>query len=219
MDIDKATSEITGYFKDDTPESIKTTLENVKREFGSMQIALKAANEDAKNRRHQATEYREKLEQAELQISKLSDDTKLKEMQADFQNKLKIANDESEKLKESQKQLFGIFRKEFETDFQEIAKHENFEKVKNNIKIPKIENNKFLFETLTDNDIIFNREKLAEYRALGLFEGIKKPNEPPPPKVEKFDEIDIVQLAKTDPKKARAVLDQKRGIKPLFSTL
>lgn len=210
MDIEKATAEIVDSLKEDTTESVKTTLENVKREFGAMQVSLKAANEEAKTNRLKAGELRGKLEDADLQISKLSDDTKLKEMQADYEKQIGEYKTQNEKLTEAQKQLYGIFRKEFITSFDRIKEHPNFEKVKDILKIPEKKEDKYDFDSLSDEAVLFNKAKLAEYDSLGLFVVEGKSTSPQIPITEKIKDIDIVELAKTNPEEARKYLDKKR---------
>lgn len=227
MDIEKATVEIGGSLKEDTSESIKTTLENVKREFATMQISLKAANSEAQTNRIKASELRGKLEDADLQISKLSDDTKLKEIQADHKSKFEELKKGSEtkikefetlntQLLESQKQLHGIFRKEFVTSFEKIKEHPNFEKIKDILKLPEKKEDKYDFNALSDEDVLFNKSKLAEYNSLGLFEVIGGIPSVKVPLTEKITDVDIVELAKSNHKEARKWLDKKRGRNVLF---
>ena len=201
MDIEKVVAEIAISLKEDTGESVKTMLENVKREFSTMRISLKAANEEAKQHRLKANDLRAKLEDADLQISKLSDDTKFKEMQATYEKEIRESKTQNQQLLDSQKQLYEIFRNEFINDFSQIQAHPNFEKIKDKIKLPEYneKEKKYNFDSLKDEDILFNKSKLAEYNSLGLFITEGKARSPLTPILENPAEIDPVKLAETNP--------------------
>lgn len=202
MDIEKATTEIVNSLKEDSPESIKDMLENVKREFSAMQISLKAANDEAKTHRLKANELRGKLEDADLQINKLSDDTKFKELQANYEKEIGEFKAQNQSLLESQKQLHGIFRTEFINDFSQIVEHPNFDKVKDKIKLPEYDEKekKYKFDSLPDEDVLYNKSKLAEYNSLGLFSSGDKTKSPLTPITEKIQtEVDPIHLAETNP--------------------
>lgn len=219
MDIEKAIGEITQHFKEETPESVKATLENVKREFGQMQVSLSAVNTESKGRKETIRKLQDELDEALSKVSKLSDDTQMKEMQANYDSKISELTTEKENLLKSQNALHEIFRKEVANEIEKIKEHPNFEKVKTQIKLPEIKDNKFDFTKLSTEDVLFNKNKLSEYQALGLFESkLEPPGIAQTPRVEKFEDIDIVELAKTNPLKAREILDKRRGRNVLFKT-
>lgn len=228
MDIEKVVAEIANSLGEDSPESAKESLENIKREFSAMQISLKAANEEAKTNRLKANDLRGKLEDADVKIAKLSDDSAMNDLKANYEKQLAELQTNFDQTKtdleaqnaallESQKQLNQIFKDEVKTDLEVLKDLPAFEKVKPNLKLPEVKDDKFDFENYPDEDAIFTKEKLAEYKRLGLFGQDTKIDNPAIPKVTDFKDVDIVELAKTNPAEARKVLDAKRNKNPLFS--
>ena len=230
MDIAKAITEVGGFLKEDAPESVKTTLEGVKREFSTMQISLSSANEESKGRKEKIRTLQDELDDAQAKVAKLSDTTKVQELETEYAAKIKaLETDSATKIEEfekekaqllaAQNELHGIFKTEVQSDLEIIKEHPAFEKIQGNLKLPEVKEDKsFDYETYSIEDVLHTKAKLVEYKNLGLFGESLQDSNPMVPKVKKIDDdVDITALAKSDPVAARKWLDAKRHKNPLFS--
>jgi hypothetical protein len=233
MDIEKNVLEIQQALKEDAGEGTKQLLAQVKSEVLTMQDAIKRLNAENKTKREKLNELQisteDLISKKDLEIGKmkksietLSDDSAITKLQADNEttvNELKSEYDtkitdlttQNEQLLESQKQLHGIFKTEVINDINGIVEHPNFEKVKDILKLPEIKDDKYDFESWTDEDVIFNKSKLAEYKTVGLFGDTLPVINPNIPKTEKIDlNVDLVELARRDPEAAKKELAKRR---------
>ncbi|MBC8181492.1 hypothetical protein H8E88_10255 [candidate division KSB1 bacterium] len=233
MDIEKNLSEIRQALKEDTGEGTKNLLSQIGSEVLTMQDALKRLNSENKTKRESFNELQistdDLIGKKDLEIGKLkksietlSDDGAIKTLQADHKtetNELKTDYDtkitdlttQNEQLQDAQKQLYGIFKTELINDINTIVEHPDFEKVKDILKLPEIKDEKYDFDSWTDDDIIYNKSKLNEYRKVGLFEEKIPISNTNIPMTDKIDlNIDIVELAKRDPEAAKKELAKRR---------
>lgn len=230
MDIEKAVAEIGASLKEDSSESTRTVLESIKREFSTMQSSLAAANQESKGRKDQIRELENKLEDAEFKIGKLSDTTEVTKIKQEYEDKIKELETNSTKTMEEfekekaqlladREKLQSIFKDEVVSDLTAIKDHDAFERIKGKLKLPEVKDDgSFDFESYNNDDMMFTKAKLVEYRDLGLFGDALKPTRVETPKVPKTppEDVDIVELARKDPEAAKKWLTAKRGNKPLL---
>jgi len=233
MDIERILSEIRQALKEDTGEGTKNLLAQIQSEVLTMQDSLKHLNSENKTKREKLNELQISTEdligKKDLEIGKLkksvetlSDNSVIKTLQADYEtktNELKSEYDikitdlttQNEQLQGAQKQLYGIFKNELINDINIIAEHPNFDKVKDILKLPEIKDEKYNFDSWTDEDVVFNKSKLNEYKKVGLFGDVITISNPNLPITEKIDlNIDIVDLARRDPEAAKKELVKRR---------
>ena len=236
MDIAKSISEIGKALKEDSGEGTKNLLAQIESEFTTMQDTLARVNNESKKRREKINELtianEELISTKDLEIGKLnkkinalSDDNAIEKLQAEHtvkinelttehESKVSDLTTRNEQLLESQKQLHEVFRNEVVNDLTNLKDHPNFEKVKDKLKLPEIKEDKYDFENYSDEDMLFTKSKLSEYKGIGYFEiDGKKPDNPQTPIVTKTGEIDIEELARTDPAAARKELDRRKRFK------
>jgi len=133
------------------------------------------------------------------------------ELKKTHENQLKELTDQNLTLQESQKKLNQIVKNEVIQDLDNIKEHPRFERIKDQLKMPEIKEGKFDLEAFKDEDAWYTKNKLAEYRKLGIFEEDgKTQTNVTTPKVPNIAEVDIVDLAINSPAEARKVLDKKR---------
>lgn len=233
MDIEKNVSEVRQALKEDTGEGTKNLLAQIESEFVMIQDSLKRVNSENKTKREKLNELQittdDLIGKKELEIGKLnktietlSDDsaitklqadheTQISELKSDYDTNITDLTTQNKQLQDSQKQLYGIFKNELINDINTIAEHPNFEKVKDILKLPEIKDEKYDFDSWTDEDVIFNKSKLTEYKKVGLFgDTVTMPN-PNRPITEKIDlNVDIVELARRDPEAAKKELAKRR---------
>jgi hypothetical protein len=206
MDIKEVVQEIRTRLGEEELPKVETYLKEIERNFLSVVDDLKAANAESKSRKLKLRELQEQLENVQAEAEKLKDTSALDELKK-----------ENEQLKEFQKQIFNQNKEKFMKEFSEIAKHPAFEKIKDKIKLPEPDGENWKFESLTDEDVQYNLQKLNEYKELGIFEtkqATKSNVNISPPTLP--DNVDIVELAKKDPEAARAWLDKKRKKQSIF---
>ena len=232
MDIEKAITEVGGALAEDAAESTREVLQTIKREFTTMQSSLGAANADAKTNRLKATDLQQQVEDMQHQIEKLKDSSTVSEMEEAHAAKIEELTNahtqekeaweqERTQFQESQTQLHGLFKTDVMNDISAIAETTEFERIKGNLKLPKLTDEKdmksFDWENYENEDMLFTKGKLAEYRSLGIFGEALPPIKPNVEvKQEKEEDVDIVELARTNPEKYKELRDKKRNPNSIF---
>ena len=139
--------------------------------------------------------------------TKLDDDTTVKTL-----------TDENEKLKGFQTQIYKQNREKFSQSFDEIVEADSFDNIKSYLKIGELKDDKYDHSSLSDDDIVFNNNKIDEFRNLGLLETktLTRQHVPPgkPPGGSLDKKIDIAGLARKDPKAAAKILAEDGLVGP-----
>ena len=143
---------------------------------------------------------------------------KLKTLEIDATAKAEAFENEKNQLLADRDKLHGIFKNEVRADLQVIRDLPAFEKIKEKLKLPpEKEDKSFDFDAWESEDALLTKSKLSEYKELGLFGDVFSPTKVQTPIIPKSGEpIDLVELARTDPKAAREELDRRRTSTRLF---
>jgi hypothetical protein len=145
--------------EESTPK-IDGLLKQIEAGFASVADDLKAANAESKERKIKIRDLTGQLDDATLKVKDLDGKA----------NNPDLAKEMAD-LKQFKADALKTKRAAFSGEFATVAKHPNFEKAKEQFKLPKpADDGTFDFSKSTDEEIAHNMAKLDEYRKIGYFE-------------------------------------------------
>lgn len=159
MEIKEILAQIRAAAGEDAAPKISGLLQRVEAEFAAVTDDLKAANAESKERKLKLRDLQTQLEEATGKVTEYE---------------AKVNNPETAQelasLKQFKSDVLKARRATFAADFAPVLKHANFEKAKEQFRLPKpAEDGTIDLSKIPDADIEHNLAKLAEYRAIGLF--------------------------------------------------
>lgn len=159
MEIKEILAKIKAAVGEEITPKIEGLLKNIEAEFSSVTDDLKAANAESKERKLKLREMQTQLDEAGEKVKefegKVNDPAQKQELDA---------------LKQFKADVLKVRRESFSGEFAKIAKHPNFEKAKEQFKLPKpSESGEYDFTKASDADIEHNLAKMAEYNKIGFF--------------------------------------------------
>jgi len=165
MDIKDVLAKIKAAAGEEITPKIDGLLKSIENEFASMGDDLKAANAESKERKLKIRELSGQLEEASDKVKDLDGKA----------NNPDLAKEMAD-LKQFKADVLKTKRAAFSGEFATVAKHPNFEKAKEQFKLPKpADDGTFDFTKATDEEIAHNVAKLEEYRKIGYFAEEQKP--------------------------------------------
>ncbi len=159
MEFKEILAKIKAAVGEEISPKIEGLLKSVEAEFSSITDDLKAANAESKERKLKIRELTTQLDEAGEKVKglegKANDPAQKQELDA---------------LKQFKADVLKVRRESFSGEFAKIAKHPNFEKAKEQFKLPKpSESGEYDFSKAADADIEHNLAKMAEYHKIGFF--------------------------------------------------
>lgn len=165
MDLKEILAKIRAAAGEEITPKIEGFLKSIEAELSSLTDDLKAANAESKERKLKIRELTGQLEETS---------EKVKEYEGKANDP--ASKQELETLKQFKADVFKQRRAAFASDFAPVIKHPNFEKAKDQFKLPKpSETGEYDFTKMADADIEHNLAKLSEYQAIGYFAAEQQP--------------------------------------------
>jgi len=159
MDVKEILAKIRAAAGEEIAPKIDGLLGNIEAEFTNITDDLKAANAESKERKLKIRELTGQLEEA---------GEKVKEYEGKVNDP--ALKQEFDALKQFKADVLKGRRDSFAGEFAKIIKHPNFEKAKEQFKLPKpTEAGEYDFSKSADADIEHNLAKMAEYQKIGFF--------------------------------------------------
>ena len=159
MDLKEVLAKIKAAAGEEAAPKIDSLLRQVEAEFATIADDLKAANAESKERKLKLRELQTQLDEAGEKVK-------------DYEGKVNdpALKQELEALKQFKGDVLKARRGTFAAEFGEVVKHANFEKAKEQFKLPKpSDSGEYDYTKLSDADIEHNMAKLDEYRKIGFF--------------------------------------------------
>lgn len=159
MDLDEALEQLLEEIPEENRGKAEKIIGQVADEWNGLIDDLKAANAESKERKLKLREMQTQLDEAGEKVKefegKVNDPAQKQELDA---------------LKQFKADVLKVRRESFSGEFAKIAKHPNFEKAKEQFKLPKpSESGEYDFTKAADADIEHNLAKMAEYNKIGFF--------------------------------------------------
>lgn len=159
MDIKEIMAKIKAAAGEDVSPKIESFLRQIEAEFATVADDLKAANAESKERKLKLRELQTQLDEAGEKVK-------------DYEGKVNdpALKQELETLRQFKGDVLKARRGTFSAEFGDVTKHANFDKAKEQFKLPKpTDAGEYDFSKLSDADIEHNMAKLDEYRKIGYF--------------------------------------------------
>lgn len=159
MDVKELLAKIKAAVGEENAPKIDGLLKSVEAEFSSLSDDLKAANAESKERKLKIRELTGQLEETGEKVK-------------EFEGKVNdpALKQELDALKQFKADVLKGRRDSFAGEFAKITKHPNFEKAKEQFRLPKpTEAGEYDFTKAADADIEHNLAKMAEYQKIGFF--------------------------------------------------
>jgi predicted nucleic acid-binding Zn-ribbon protein len=159
MDVKEILAKIKAAAGEEIAPKIDGLLKSVEAEFATITDDLKAANAESKERKLKIRELTGQLEETGEKVKEYEgrvNDPALKQ--------------EFDALKQFKADVLKGRRESFVGEFAKITKHPNFEKAKEQFRLPKpTESGEYDFTKAADADIEHNMQKMSEYQKIGFF--------------------------------------------------
>jgi predicted nucleic acid-binding Zn-ribbon protein len=159
MDVKEILAKIKAAAGEEIAPKIDGLLKSVEAEFATITDDLKAANAESKERKLKIRELTGQLEETGEKVKEYEgrvNDPALKQ--------------EFDALKQFKADVLKGRRESFAGEFAKITKHPNFEKAKEQFRLPKpTESGEYDFTKAADADIEHNMQKMSEYQKIGFF--------------------------------------------------
>lgn len=159
MDVKEILAKIKAAAGEEIAPKIDGLLKSVEAEFATITDDLKAANAESKERKLKIRELTGQLEETGEKVKEYEgrvNDPALKQ--------------EFDALKQFKSDVLKGRRESFAGEFAKITKHPNFEKAKEQFRLPKpTESGEYDFTKAADADIEHNMQKMSEYQKIGFF--------------------------------------------------
>ena len=167
MDAKAITKKIRDALEPEVLEKINMSLIEIENGVTDLNQNIAVLKNESAQRRITAKTLQDQIEEKDLKITELSDNSKVEDLTKQIEG-----------LKKFQDEVFTTRRKEFTGLYEKYKEHPKWDSVKNNLTIPEDED----FSQVDNETIVANVSKLKEYEGLGIF-GEKKPGDVTTPKV------------------------------------
>lgn len=165
-DLKDVLAKIRAAVGEETTPKIDGLLKQIEAGFANVADDLKAANAESKERKLKIRDLTGQLDDATTRAKEF-------EGKANNPDQAKELADLKQFKIETMKQRRAVFA----DDFKAVVKHANFEKAKDQFKLPQAsETGEYDFSKMADADIEHNLGKLAEYQKIGFFAGDAQAN-------------------------------------------
>jgi len=159
MDLDEVLEQLLNEIPEENRDKAEKLVGQLAGEWNGLIDDLKAANAESKERKLKIRELTGQLEEA---------GEKVKEYEGKVNDP--ALKQEFDALKQFKADVLKGRRDSFAGEFAKIIKHPNFEKAKEQFKLPKpTEAGEYDFSKSADADIEHNLAKMAEYQKIGFF--------------------------------------------------
>jgi len=159
MDLDEVLEQLLNEIPEENRDKAEKLVGQLAGEWNGLIDDLKAANAESKERKLNIRELTGQLEEA---------GEKVKEYEGKVNDP--ALKQEFDALKQFKADVLKGRRDSFAGEFAKIIKHPNFEKAKEQFKLPKpTEAGEYDFSKSADADIEHNLAKMAEYQKIGFF--------------------------------------------------
>ena len=159
------------------PVEVESSLKKIEKSYDDLQVQItNASDKNAKQVEDYGELYKESKKrqtrvkelELELETEKDAKDKILKDTKhEDYDELVKYKSDNEALLAEGKEKT----RKQFIKVHEEIKEHDDYEKAKDNFKLPEDKDGKLDWTEISDDDMVLNMQKLTEQQGYGLFGG------------------------------------------------